>query len=490
MLSKKTTFLAASLAAALALPAGAQASTIAYDGTTLIYTGSAAANNLLIYAAGDGSAKVDISDHEAIAAPDSCERLADDAELWRCPVPTRVKADMGDGADTFSPGSDFTAVIEADGGNGDDDLRGTDAGDILNGGPGNDKVKGYKGDDQLDGGDGDDTVDGGIDKDTVLGGSGNDNMAGDGFENAYADVVDGGPGLDTIDGDWTSREYDKVVTPLNVTLGGGADDGRNQGGEGDDVRNVERIHENIPGSYVGTDGPEEIVVRQVLDTVKIQGRGGDDVLKAADGADSVDGGAGNDVIDAGFGDDTIVGGPGKDRISADTAGGDCGPYWCKTDFGNDTIDVRDGEVDSVDCGAGTDTVTADADDVIAPNCESVNRAGAPKPDTGTPGNTGGKDNPRPTTKLAIRLGAVKLADARTRGLSVTVTAPGAGTVTVTAKKGSVVVGKVTKKVTKAGAVSLRVTPTKAAKRLKRNARIAITASFNGRSVAKASGKLR
>ena len=80
-----------------------------------------------------------------------------------------------------------------------------------------------------------------------------------------ADVVDGGPGLDTIDGDWSSRRYDAVVTPLNVTLAGGADDGRSSGAEGDDIRGVERIHENIPGVYVGTDAPEEIVVRQITD---------------------------------------------------------------------------------------------------------------------------------------------------------------------------------------------------------------------------------
>ena len=57
----------------------------------------------------------------------------------------------------------------------------------------------------------------------------------------------------------------------------------------------------------------------------------------------------------------LIGGPGRDTISGDLAGGDCGPLWCKYPFGNDTIDARDGEVDSVTCGVGTDTVLADAE---------------------------------------------------------------------------------------------------------------------------------
>ena len=283
-------------------------------------------NHVLIYPAGDGSAKVDVSDYQPITAPaDKCEPLG--PTLMRCAIPTTVRVSLGDGKDSWSPDHSlaFSPPAQVDGGEGDDELQGTDGSDVLIGGPGNDTLKGYNGDDRLDGGDGDDTVIGGIDKDTVLGGAGNDNVAGDGFEDAYADVVDGGPGLDTIDGDWSSRRYDAVVTPLNVTLAGGADDGRGSGAEGDDIRGVERIHENIPGVYVGTDAPEEIVVRQITTSATMRGNGGNDILKTGDGADTIDGGAGDDELDAGFGDDTIVGGPGRDRISADTAGGDCGP---------------------------------------------------------------------------------------------------------------------------------------------------------------------
>ena len=101
-------------------------------------------------------------------------------------------------------------------------------------------------------------------------------------------------------------------------------------------------------------------MRQITESVTMRGNGGNDILKTGDGADTIDGGVGDDEIDGGFGDDTIVGGPGRDRISADTAGGDCGPLWCKLPYGNDSIDARDGEIDSIACGFGTDTVLADS----------------------------------------------------------------------------------------------------------------------------------
>ena len=40
------------------------------------------------------------------------------------------------------------------------------------------------------------------------------------------------------------------------------------------------------------------------------------------------------------------------------------------------IDARDGQLDGIDCGVGEDRVVADAIDVIAPNCEQVDK-GAP-----------------------------------------------------------------------------------------------------------------
>jgi hypothetical protein len=268
-----------------------------------------------------------------------------------------VRIDLGDGADLFSINFDMPASVPVE----------------VHGGAGNDSLTGGDEHDVLDGGDGNDTVDGGGGSDVVQGGNGDDTLMGDHYEDAAPDVIDGGPGTDTLQDDWTSRFTD-LHPDVSLTLGGGADDGRP--GEGDDVHGVERVIVNEGGSLTGTDAPEHLEAYQVLRSVRISGGGGDDELIGSGGADTVDGGAGNDFIDAGFGDDTITGGPGRDTIYADRQGGDCGPLWCTEPYGNDTVDVRDGEPDSVDCGYGQDVVYADAVDTVAPNCETVIRSGS------------------------------------------------------------------------------------------------------------------
>ena len=41
---------------------------------------------------------------------------------------------------------------------------------------------------------------------------------------------------------------------------------------------------------------------------------------------------------------------------------------CTTPFGNDVIEARDGEQDTIDCGVGEDRAVVDAVDVVAANC--------------------------------------------------------------------------------------------------------------------------
>jgi hypothetical protein len=104
--------------------------------------------------------------------------------------------------------------------------------------------------------------------------------------------------------------------------------------------------------------------------------------------------AGVDV--ASFGDDTVSGLAGSDHIYGDegddVVSGDghkprahCN-YWtyCMAPFGNDTIDVRDGEIDVVDCGVGTDVVQADDADVLS-NCEPTTTVPATVSRGGTTG---------------------------------------------------------------------------------------------------------
>ena len=66
--------------------------------------------------------------------------------------------------------------------------------------------------------------------------------------------------------------------------------------------------------------------------------------------------------------DRLSGGGGNDRLA-----GRAGRDVLEGGAGNDVIDARDGEVDTIRCGAGRDSVLADAGDRVAKDCESVRR---------------------------------------------------------------------------------------------------------------------
>jgi hypothetical protein len=136
-------------------------------------------------------------------------------------------------------------------------------------------------------------------------------------------------------------------------------------GDGDDRAALSS--ELPPGAAItlaGGDGVDDLQASYDSGPVTLDGGAGNDKLV---------GGAGDDDIDGGFGDDVIVGGAGRDLVSADRRNGDCGPLWCTFPYGNDTIDVRDGQRDSVTCGPGRDSVKADRIDVVSPDCERVRR---------------------------------------------------------------------------------------------------------------------
>ena len=101
-------------------------------------------------------------------------------------------------------------------------------------------------------------------------------------------------------------------------------------------------------------------------------------LDAGDGTDTITGGVAAETIRGGDGNDTITAGKGADVV-------DAGP-------GDDKVDVQDGVVDTVDCGAGSDTIVADADDVLV-NCDIAAAAGTVI--TGTPQGAGEDPSPGP-----------------------------------------------------------------------------------------------
>ncbi len=248
-----------------------------------------------------------------------------------------MRIDLGDGADRGSFGFMIPAgrAFEIDGGPGADLLTAPRNG---------------VGAATLDGGDGDDDLRSEETADTLLGGTGNDKLsAGKG-----ADVLHGGDGNDLL-------RDDDGATPAGDLLDGGS--------------GFEKFDVGAVRTFAGDDADNDFTAPEVGSAVRLSGAGGNDKLTATDAhGDIVDGGGGDDAISGGFGDDTLVGGPGRDQIAGDRQAR-CNELHCDfmDGFGNDTIDARDGEPDSVQCGPGTDTVRADPQDLVADDCEHVDR---------------------------------------------------------------------------------------------------------------------
>jgi Ca2+-binding RTX toxin-like protein len=424
--------IAAATATAAIAPGAASASTVTYEGPAgaevLVLRAAPGETNHLSVQDDSSSSAVNLYDSTVPVTQLPAQCTDNSAYGYvTCPAPNGVRLELGDGDDRAAVSLGVTVPVAMLGGPGNDALEGNAGVNALTGEAGNDTLKGSGGDDVLDGGDGNDTLDGYAGRDHLLGGAGDDLLMPDHYEDPSADVVDGGPGVDRIEEDYSTRTIDDVEPPLSFTLAGGADDGRP--GEGDDIQGVERfVLSKGVTRFAGTDAAEYVKLLQVSEPGDLSGAGGDDELRGGDGSDRIDGGTGDDILDGGFGDDTITGGPGRDQISADLAGGDCGPLWCKYPYGNDVVQARDGEVDSITCGAGTDRVIADAGDLVAPDCETVERATAAGSGTGTAGGGGtGTSGSGPGTRVTLAAPAGQhLRTALRRGLRVRVTGGTAG----------------------------------------------------------------
>lgn len=96
----------------------------------------------------------------------------------------------------------------------------------------------------------------------------------------------------------------------------------------------------------GTSAGDKLMGTNEVDTIR--GKAGADKIFGKGNGDKLFGGRGADVIRGGRDGDGFFGGRGKDLLMA-----------------------RDNEPDNVRCGRGRDAVKADAEDVIAFNCENV-----------------------------------------------------------------------------------------------------------------------
>lgn len=245
-------------------------------------------------------------------------------------------------------GSSFNDVINAnnrnlttiEAGGGNDRIIGGGNTQTMRGGGGNDTITAYAGAnfnststaDVIEGGNGDDVLAGAAGDDTIIGGLGDDVIAG----NAGADSLVGNNGKDTVSYA-NSNAGVQVLMNSATNTGGHAD--------GDILEGFDRL----VGSAFG-----DVLDANSINTVTIEGGGGNDIiigggnfqtLRGGGGndtitgysggnpaststLDSIEGGSGNDVLAGANGDDTILGGSGNDIIRAnggnDTVAGGSG----------------------------------------------------------------------------------------------------------------------------------------------------------------------
>jgi Ca2+-binding RTX toxin-like protein len=372
----KPTLLAAALAAAcLAVPATASAGTVSSDGSAVVFTGTTAAESLLVDVDFDGNASFSGS----VEAGPGCQ--PNGFGLILCPLGAGGLASMTlntGGGDDHVKSLIITPIpprsLRLDLGDGNDTFIGQDAAEVVDGGAGDDDITTFGGDDELLGGDGVDKLSSGAGADVLRGGPGNDRFSPDIMGQRGADVIDGGPGIDAVD-DWVPDEDPATASPAGVSLDGQANDGF--AGEGDNVTAIEAVQAGSALVFSGDGEANRAVAAEAGGPSRLDGNGGDDILEGGDSADRIDGGAGADTIKAGFGPDTIVPGPGRDAVDADRPGR-CNEMHCDISPGlsGDTVEARDGDVDQIACGPGVDTVRADRQDVVGADCEKVVRGGS------------------------------------------------------------------------------------------------------------------
>lgn len=178
------------------------------------------------------------------------------------------------GTDKFStadPTKPVTGIaVTLNGGEGADELTGTDGADTLNGGPGNDKLTGFKGNDASNGDEGDDLIvwNNGDGSDKVEGGAGTDTAQLNGGSAAEHFVVTGNGARVTATRDTQVPFFLDIGTSELFDLNGNA---------GDDSVDV--------GSGVGA----------VLATDLDLGDGNDTIHARNDSAQKIDGGTGTDT---------------------------------------------------------------------------------------------------------------------------------------------------------------------------------------------------
>jgi Ca2+-binding RTX toxin-like protein len=363
-------------AALLTIPATAQAATAYYDSATgdVRFVGDDDINSLTVTGAGDDFGGIRFQQWGGVLrAGSGCWQ--DSTYTVTCPswVSSRVWIMLRGGSDLLDttaltgrtalisgdlgndtidaasnhdvvagPGDDrVTGAVDANGGDGNDTLTGTNGGDTLSGGEGSDRLSGLAGNDTLDGDGGNDSLYGNLGNDALNGSGGNDRLYGGAGSAPDSDTFVGGSGID-------HALYLGHSDGVRVAL-----DAAPKDGQPDEYDNVYPDVENVTGSEYN-----DVIVGSPAANMLI-GAGGDDVLNGAGERDVLWGQAGNDRLRGNLGADVFRAGDDNDYIDA--------RYGVRDD------DPEDAPDELIDCGADVDTLLADVIDPEPIECENVRR---------------------------------------------------------------------------------------------------------------------
>jgi Ca2+-binding RTX toxin-like protein len=367
--------------------ASAQAATVEVQGTTLRYTAAASERNhpilhhraedeLVVYdsdfrrqtvtagpgCAQDGDNTVVCPRTGVVAALFELGARGRDAETAdsltltaAVPIPVAATAALGSGAGVsyidLRPVAVTLDGVANDGpaGRGDNIGSGVDG---VSGGDGTDMLSGNERDNGLFGDNGADQMSGGAGDDELTGATYNDVGADAvGLESRGADSLSCGPGRDVV-------LYDASDTitgdcELRVLV---SDDGFSYRGTSAADR---IIAEFGPARVAGAGGSDRLGATRFVGDVVLLGEAGADRLAGNAADDRLFGGSGDDQLLGAEGNDRLDGGSGRDRMSGGA--------------GRDRFLARDGFSDTISCGSGRDTVSADARDRVSRDCERVSR---------------------------------------------------------------------------------------------------------------------
>ena len=270
-----------------------------------------------------------------------------------CAILESIFVDAGAGTDNVNlsavtaaafPALDTVFVdVDEDGADEVDQVTGSSLSDQITGGP-SDILIGGEGNDLLIGGE---TVSGGPGDDTVVDFVGSGPVSGGDGDDRFVQFLasggtDGGLGTDSWEIDF-DRGQVSIGQPVTFTF----------------TPSGMQLAAATASASFAFSGIEELYATFLKDSVQTADATtfpGIVVLRGVSGVDNLIGGAFDDRLVGGTGNDTLTGNGGVDQLVA----GD----------GDDVVHARDGVVDRVDCGAGTDTVVADVGDVVSA-CETV-----------------------------------------------------------------------------------------------------------------------